>query len=134
MKTEDDNVRARRGDWFETTYGRVMFNMMLPEGMDYYNQPLKSGDLANVISDCYQRLGRRATIDLLDDMNQLGFHESTRSGLSFATDDLVTPESKIRIITEAEKEVMRFQKLYRQGRDHRPGALQPGAGHLDARS
>jgi DNA-directed RNA polymerase subunit beta' len=59
--------------------------MMLPDGMDYYNQSLKSSDLANVISDCYQRLGRRATIHLLDDMMQMGFRESTRSGLSFAT-------------------------------------------------
>ncbi len=50
-----------------------MFNMMLPEGMDFYNYPMKSGDLAVVISDCYQTLGRRETINLLDDMNQLGF-------------------------------------------------------------
>ena len=68
--------------------------MVLPEGMDYYNVPLRSKELAQVISDCYQRLGRRATIHLLDDMNYLGFIESTRSGLSFATDDLVTPDSK----------------------------------------
>jgi DNA-directed RNA polymerase subunit beta' len=36
-----------------------MFNMMLPEGMDFYNYPLRSGRLATVISDCYQRLGAR---------------------------------------------------------------------------
>ncbi len=99
----------------ETSYGRVMFNMMLPEGMDFYNYPLKSGDLAVVISDCYQTLGRRETIDLLDDMNQLGFQESTRSGLSFATDDLVTPESKEKIITIADKEVLKFRKHYERG-------------------
>ena len=56
--------------------------------------PMRGGDLAMVISDCYRVLGRRATIDLLDDMNQLGFRESTRSGLSFATDDLVTPDQQ----------------------------------------
>ncbi len=60
-------------------------------------------------------LGRRATIDLLDDMNQLGFRESTRSGLSFATDDLVTPDSKSRIIAESEKKVLKFRKLYEKG-------------------
>ena len=70
--------------------------MMLPKGMAFYNMPLRSGDLASVISDCYRVLGRRATIDLLDDMNQLGFRESTRSGLSFATDDLVTPDTSRR--------------------------------------
>ena len=64
---------------------------------------MKSGDLSTVISDCYQTLGRRATIKLLDDMNQLGFRESTRSGLSFATDDLVTPESKEKFVAESRK-------------------------------
>ena len=99
----------------ETSYGRILFNMMLPEGMDFYNYSMKSGDLATVISDCYQLLGRRETIDLLDDMNQLGFRESTRSGLSFATDDLVTPESKEKIVAAAEKEVLKFRKHYERG-------------------
>ena len=99
----------------ETSYGRVMFNMMIPEGMDFYNHEMKSSDLANVVADCYQGLGRRATIDLLDDMNQLGFRESTRSGLSFATDDLVTPEEKTKIVAEAEKEVLKLAKLYDRG-------------------
>ncbi|MCA9173419.1 MAG: DNA-directed RNA polymerase subunit beta' [Planctomycetales bacterium] len=110
-----DNEVTKPGALVETTYGRVMFNLMLPEGMDFYNQTLRSGDLASVISDCYQTLGRRATIDLLDDMNQLGFRESTRSGLSFATDDLVTPDSKTTIIGKAEKDVMKFQKLFDKG-------------------
>ena len=55
--------------------------------MEFYNKAMRSGDLSGVISDCYQRLGRKATIHLLDDMMQFGFRESTRSGLSFATDD-----------------------------------------------
>ena len=99
----------------ETSYGRIMFNMMLPEGMDFYNHEMKSSDLANVVADAYQGLGRRATIDLLDDMNQLGFRESTRSGLSFATDDLVTPDTKTRIVADAEKEVLKLSKLYDRG-------------------
>ena len=99
----------------ETSYGRIMFNMMLPEGLDYYNYPLKSKDLAVVISDCYQTLGRRETIELLDDMNQLGFRESTRSGLSFATDDLVTPVSKETIVATADKAVLKLRKNYERG-------------------
>ena len=68
-----------------------------------------------MISDCYQILGRSKTIELLDDMNQLGFRQATRSGLSFATDDLITPEAKSRIIAAAEKEVLRKNKLYQRG-------------------
>lgn len=114
IRTGDDEKREP-GHIIETSYGRILMNMILPEGMDFYNYPLKSGDLATVISDCYQALGRRETIALLDDMNQLGFRESTRSGLSFATDDLVTPDEKETIIAEAEKDVIKLLKHYERG-------------------
>ena len=65
------------------------------------NTPLRSSQLARVISDCYQFLGRSKTIELLDDMNQLGFREATRSGLSFATDDLITPQAKTKTKAKA---------------------------------
>ncbi len=113
VKTEDGS--SKRGALIKTTYGRVLYNSILPEGMDYYNIPLRSGELATVISDCYQRLGRSATITLLDDMDKVGFQQSTLSGLSFATDDLVTPSTKAKHITEAEKQVMKFKKLYDRG-------------------
>ena len=113
IKSEDGDTEA--GALIETTYGRILFNMMLPKGMDFYNRALRSGELSGVISDCYQRLGRKATIKLLDDMNKLGFRESTRSGLSFATDDLVTPSTKTKIIGDAEKTVLKYKKHYDRG-------------------
>jgi DNA-directed RNA polymerase subunit beta' len=103
------------GQRIKTTIGRVVFNNMLPEGMPFYNMPLRSSSLARVISDCYEFLGRSKTILLLDDMNQLGFNAATRSGLSFATDDLVTPATKGKIIAQAEKEVLKRNKLYHRG-------------------
>ena len=87
-----------------------------------------------MISDCYERLDRRATIDLLDTMNQLGFRQSTLSGLSFATDDLITPPNKSKIILNAEKSVMRITKLYQRGIITEGERLQPGVGRLDARA
>ena len=113
LKTDDDS--GVYGAVIDTTPGRVRFNEMLPDGMDYYNRPMRSGDLAKTISDCYQRLGRRPTIHLLDDMMQAGFRESTRSGLSFATDDLVTPDTKLKFIKDAEKTVMKHKKAYDRG-------------------
>ncbi len=110
QKLKNDQGQHDYGAIIDTTPGRNRFNMMLPDGLDYYNYPMRSPDLASVISDCYQRLGRKATINLLDDMMQLGFRESTRSGLSFATDDLVTPDTKAHYIKEAEKEVMKLKK------------------------
>ena len=114
LKTDVEALRTP-GAVIETTVGRVLFNSVLPEGMLFYNIPMRSSELARVISDCYQALGRRKTIDLLDDMNRVGFSWSTRSGLSFATDDLITPANKGRIIGSAEKDVMKIMKLYQRG-------------------
>jgi DNA-directed RNA polymerase subunit beta' len=114
LKSEGEE-RQKPGAIIQTTYGRLVFNAILPKGMDFYNKGMKSGDLAGVISDCYQLLGRKATIELLDNMMQLGFREATHSGLSFATDDLITPATKVRHIGEAEKQVLKFKKLYERG-------------------
>jgi DNA-directed RNA polymerase subunit beta' len=114
LKSEGDE-RQKPGAIIQTTYGRLLFNAILPKGMDFYNKGMKSGDLASCISDCYQLLGRKATIELLDNMMQLGFREATHSGLSFATDDLITPATKVKHIGEAEKQVLKFKKLYERG-------------------
>ena len=92
-----------------------MFNDILPRSMAFYNMSMKSRDLSNVISDCYLELGRASTIGLLDRMKQIGFHESTASGLSFATSDLVTAPNKEKVIGAAESEVLKQQKLFDRG-------------------
>src|SRR5687768_4602481 len=61
LKTEGDE-KHKPGAIIQTTYGRILFNMVLPKGMPFYNTALRSAQLARVISDCYQLLGRSATI------------------------------------------------------------------------
>jgi DNA-directed RNA polymerase subunit beta' len=98
-----------------TTVGRVVFNDILHAKMPFYNLALGQKQLQGIIADCYQILGRAETINLLDNMKDVGFRESTRSGLSFATDDLKTPLSKDAILAEAEKEVALNNKRYQRG-------------------
>jgi DNA-directed RNA polymerase subunit beta' len=98
-----------------TTVGRVLFNDILDSKMAFYDLPLSSKHLSRIIADCYQKLGRRQTIELLDRMKELGFRESTRSGLSFATDDLKTPANKEQVLRKAEKEAESVQKQYLRG-------------------
>ncbi len=103
------------GKLFETTPGRIIFNQILADGSPYYNTPQDSKQLSVVISDCHELLGRRATIDLLDRIMRLGFEESTKSGLSFATDDLITPPAKKEIIAKADAEVQMLQEMCNEG-------------------
>ncbi len=120
LRTDKDKVRVEEIQrssnlLVNTTVGRVLFNDILKPEMAFYDLPLSGKYLSRIIADCYQQLGRRETIDLLDRMKDLGFRESTRSGLSFATDDLKTPNNKEQVIRETEKEVEKIQRQYQRG-------------------
>ena len=64
-----------------TTVGRCIFNDILPKQMPFYNYALTAKGASRVIADTYERLGRPATIKLLDDMKSLGFKRSTLAAL-----------------------------------------------------
>ena len=101
---EDSNTGKSEGKVFETSPGRIIFNQIVGTG-PYYDLPLGSKELQVVISDCYEANGRKATIDLLDKMMRLGFEESTKSGLSFAADDLLAPPEKKELLEEGDRRV-----------------------------
>ncbi len=48
-------------------------------------------------------------------MKEIGFRESTRSGLSFSADDLRTPKNKEGVLNATEKKVEHFRKQYDEG-------------------
>jgi DNA-directed RNA polymerase subunit beta' len=114
-KTRTDEIPRKPNGLVMTTVGRVLFNDILNAKMAFYDVALSSKQLSRIIADCYQLLGRRETIDLLDRMKDLGFRESTRSGLSFATDDLRTPVNKEKVLSETEKQVDYYRKQYDRG-------------------
>lgn len=120
VRVEKDKVKVEEitrnpNGLVSTTVGRVVFNDILQPQMAFYDLALSGKYLSRIIADCYQSLGRRATIELLDHMKDVGFRESTRSGLSFSTDDLRTPANKEAIIKETEKEVDKIQKQFMRG-------------------
>ena len=110
-----DPETADENGLYTTTPGRIIFNDLLAGGMPFYNQDLGKKDLKRVIHDCYRRLGRRATLTLLDDMKQLGFKAATKSGMSFSVDDLRLPEAKVGILKETQSKVDQIEGLYRNG-------------------
>jgi DNA-directed RNA polymerase subunit beta' len=120
VKDEKGNARAEElprkpNGLVRTTVGRVIFNDILARGMAFYDLPLSSKHLSRIIADCYQVLGRRETIALLDRMKETGFRHATRSGLSFAASDLRTPDNKENVLKEKDKEVDKVRKNFDRG-------------------
>ncbi|MBF0215379.1 MAG: DNA-directed RNA polymerase subunit beta' [Candidatus Omnitrophica bacterium] len=104
-----------KGEIIETTVGRVIFNDILPEGMDFYNENMSKGAISRVISDCYRLKGHMITVDLLDKLKSLGFEESTLSGASMSVGDVCVPEEKKERVKKAQQEVDKIQAQYQRG-------------------
>src|SRR6185295_12661850 len=93
-----------------TTVGRCIFNDILPKEMPFYNYALTAKGSSRVIADTYAKLGRPATIDLLDAMKALGFKRSTLAALSFGVSDIRSPDSKATILDEGQKKADKIEK------------------------
>jgi DNA-directed RNA polymerase subunit beta' len=104
-----------KGGIIETTAGRCLFNDILPDQMPFYNLVMDKKRLGSVIQDCFDICGSRETIDLLDNIKELGFKQATLAGMSIGIVDLRIPDEKPAIIEATQKRVDRVMKNYQNG-------------------
>ncbi|MHC5082323.1 MAG: DNA-directed RNA polymerase subunit beta' [Planctomycetota bacterium] len=104
-----------KGGVIETTAGRCLFNDVLPDEMPFYNQVMDKKQLGRVIHDCFEIAGCRHTIDLLDNIKELGFKQATLAGISFGVTDLRIPDEKVGIIDDTQKRVDKVMKNFHNG-------------------
>ncbi len=98
-----------------TTVGRVIFNEALPEELRFVNDVCDRKVLSQIVSEAFNRLGSTKTVALLDSLKDVGFRYATRSGSGIAISDIVVPEAKRKILSEADKEIDAIENQYRRG-------------------
>ena len=77
--------------------------------------PFKSGFLADIIAEVYKEYKVTATAELLDRMKDLGYYESTKSGLTVGIADITDLKEKPEIIANARHKVEQVAKQFRRG-------------------
>jgi len=113
--TESDRYAAFKGERFETTVGRVLFNSILPKDYPYINEEIKKGSLGKIVGELIKRYDLDGMPAILDKIKHFGFEFATRSGISFTTNELHVPEEKAAIIEKAKLETLEIGKQYAQG-------------------
>ncbi|MGB9697045.1 MAG: DNA-directed RNA polymerase subunit beta' [Ignavibacteria bacterium] len=104
-----------KGKLIDTTVGRVLFNQIVPEGIDFINETLKKKRLIDIIGQIYKKVGNQRTAYFLDKLKDLGFKYATEGGLSVNIDDIEVPESKKKIVEEALRRVEHIEKSKARG-------------------
>ena len=100
-----------------TTVGRVLLSEILPAALDFsfVNRQMDKGSLTDLVAECYQRTGKERTVQLLEDLKELGFLYATQSGLSIGINDMHIPLLKEPLVEEARRAVVDVENQYREG-------------------
>ncbi len=112
----------------ESTLGRFIFNEVIPQDLGYVDRTVpgnelvpeidfmvKKGDLKKILQKVMDLHGATVTAEVLDHVKAMGYHISTRAGMTVSIEDMVVPESKETLIEEAEKKVDAINQNFKFG-------------------
>jgi DNA-directed RNA polymerase subunit beta' len=102
-----------------TTPGRMLLSEIFPKHpnlpFSIINRLLTKKEITNVIDAVYRHCGQKETVIFADRMMGLGFGQACKAGISFGKDDLIIPESKHRLVADAQEKVKEFEQQYQDG-------------------
>ena len=115
-----DNIRVRNDkssdkEVISTTIGRIIFNSLLHESFEFYNQTIDKGLLKDITLRSFKELGNDETSRLLDAIKSAGFEYATKSGITMAINDIKIPNSKYDIVKKADNQIETLENKFNQG-------------------
>lgn len=115
--TDEEGNKQSKSSIVETTIGRALLAEILPEGLPFAlaNTELTKKNISRLINSSYRQLGLKDTVVFADKLMYTGFAYATRAGVSIGIDDMLIPDEKKGILTEAEAEVLEIQEQYQSG-------------------
>ena len=113
----ENGERTEKVSVKDTTVGRALLFEILPDGLPFEmaNRPMVKKAISGLINASYRDLGLKDTVIFADQLMYLGFRMASRSGVSFCSNDMVIPESKVDILARAEAEVTEIENQYISG-------------------
>jgi DNA-directed RNA polymerase subunit beta' len=114
---DDEGTRLQEPETrvIETTVGRVIFNRILPEEIQFVNNTLDKNGLRDLVAELYEVGGADKTPEVADLIKDIGFTYATRSGYTIAVSDIAVPPEKQTILNQALSEEEAVVRDFRRG-------------------
>ncbi len=106
---------GKDGHRIKTSVGRIIFNEVLPTEISFYNKAIDKSALKQIVAECYKLLSHEDMAVVLDNLKQLGFHYATKSGTTIAMSDIEVPQSKPKLLEQAEERATIIENQYHRG-------------------
>jgi len=108
-------VKFQKHGLLETTAGRIIFNDILPEKLQYINEIVSKSELKRLVKECLRLYGEDTTVRFVDELKNESFKYITKSGLSWGMSDLPEFSEKDELIKKASEQVEEIQEQYEEG-------------------
>jgi DNA-directed RNA polymerase subunit beta' len=115
LATDTEKYAQYKGQVFETSVGRLLFNSVLPSDHDFINDVITQRTLFNIIIEIIDEDGIGAVPKIVDRMKRFGFEYATKSGTTWGIDDVVVPVQKKGIIEKARAEESKVIGFWSEG-------------------
>ena len=99
----------------ETTLGQALFNETLPSNYPYVTKVADKGTISDIVNELAERYSKTEVAASLDKIKDAGFHWATRSGVTVALSDIITPPNKAKILEGYEKRAAKVQGEFDKG-------------------
>ena len=103
----------------ESTPGRMLIAEILPRNpkipFELVNRLLRKQEISQLIDEVYRHCGQKETVLFADALMALGFREACKAGISFGKDDMVVPDTKVKLIDETRHRVREYEQQYQDG-------------------
>src|SRR5437868_11659407 len=104
---------------YDTTPGRMIIGELLPKNVNVpyetANQEMTKMNISKMIDTVYRHCGQKETVIFCDRIMALGFSHACRAGISFGKDDMLIPDSKIKLVSDTEALAKEYEQQYNDG-------------------
>ncbi len=115
LPVEKPKYKEFKGELFETSVGRLLFNSVLPSDYPYINREIDRKKMGALIDDLIERYGLDNIAPILDKIKAFGFKYATVSGTTWGIDDVKVPAEKKEVIKKAKEESLKVDAQFNDG-------------------
>ena len=115
LASDKEKYGEYRGKVFETTVGRLLFNVKLPKAYPFINETINKKKLNSITKDILEKFGKESLTHHLDLIKDFGFKFASVSGITFSWDDLKYPDNRDEKIREGYDKSKSIMDAYEEG-------------------
>jgi DNA-directed RNA polymerase subunit beta' len=112
---EPEGFEAGKPFILETTLGRALFNETLPADYPYVEEVADKGVISGIVNNLAERYPKVEVAAALDRIKDAGFYWGTRSGVTVALSDILTPPNKPQIVARYEQKAAKINAEFEKG-------------------